>query len=74
MIAETPIVFPSGSTMLSGVVIRETPNSGARQIAVMVTGSWLTVKEQMGGNLCRCSAYPQITAAVLDAAQTMGKS
>jgi xanthine dehydrogenase YagT iron-sulfur-binding subunit len=26
------------------------------------------VREWMSGNLCRCSAYPQITAAVLDAA------
>jgi xanthine dehydrogenase YagT iron-sulfur-binding subunit len=33
-----------------------------------------TVREWMSGNLCRCSAYPQITAAVLDAAQKMGKS
>jgi xanthine dehydrogenase YagT iron-sulfur-binding subunit len=28
-----------------------------------------TVREWMSGNLCRCAAYPQITAAVLDAAQ-----
>lgn len=27
------------------------------------------VREWMSGNLCRCSCYPQITAAVLDAAQ-----
>ena len=27
-----------------------------------------TVREWMSGNLCRCAAYPQITAAVLDAA------
>jgi xanthine dehydrogenase YagT iron-sulfur-binding subunit len=27
-----------------------------------------TVREWMSGNLCRCSCYPQITAAVLDAA------
>ena len=27
-----------------------------------------TVREWMSGNICRCSAYPQITAAVLDAA------
>ena len=26
------------------------------------------VREWMSGNLCRCGAYPQITAAVLDAA------
>ncbi len=30
-----------------------------------------TVREWMSGNLCRCSAYPQITAAVLDAAGRM---
>jgi xanthine dehydrogenase YagT iron-sulfur-binding subunit len=31
-----------------------------------------TVREWMSGNICRCSAYPQITAAVL-AAATAGK-
>jgi aerobic-type carbon monoxide dehydrogenase small subunit (CoxS/CutS family) len=25
----------------------------------------------MSGNICRCAAYPQIIAAVLDAAATM---
>ena len=30
-----------------------------------------TVREWMSGNICRCSAYPQITAAVLDAAGKM---
>jgi xanthine dehydrogenase YagT iron-sulfur-binding subunit len=29
----------------------------------------VTVREWMSGNLCRCAAYPQITAAVLDAAR-----
>jgi xanthine dehydrogenase YagT iron-sulfur-binding subunit len=29
------------------------------------------VREWMSGNLCRCACYPQITAAVLDAAQRM---
>jgi xanthine dehydrogenase YagT iron-sulfur-binding subunit len=28
-----------------------------------------TVREWMSGNICRCSAYPQITAAVLAAAE-----
>jgi xanthine dehydrogenase YagT iron-sulfur-binding subunit len=32
------------------------------------------VREWMSGNLCRCSSYPQITAAVLDAAGRMGRS
>lgn len=30
-----------------------------------------SVREWMSGNLCRCAAYPQITAAVLDAADRM---
>ena len=30
-----------------------------------------TVREQMSGNLCRCAAYPQIVAAVLDGATRM---
>ena len=32
-----------------------------------------TVREWMSGNICRCSAYPQITAAVLAAAQETGQ-
>jgi xanthine dehydrogenase YagT iron-sulfur-binding subunit len=28
-----------------------------------------TVKEKMNGNLCRCGAYPGITAAILEAAR-----
>jgi xanthine dehydrogenase YagT iron-sulfur-binding subunit len=30
-----------------------------------------SVREWMSGNICRCAAYPQITAAVLDAAGKM---
>lgn len=30
-----------------------------------------TVREWMSGNICRCAAYPQITAAVLDARDRM---
>lgn len=33
-----------------------------------------TVREWMSGNICRCSAYPQITAAVLDARQRMERA
>jgi len=33
-----------------------------------------TVREWMSGNLCRCSAYPQIAAAVLDAAARMRRA
>jgi xanthine dehydrogenase YagT iron-sulfur-binding subunit len=33
-----------------------------------------SVREWMSGNICRCSAYPQITAAVLDARQRMERT
>jgi xanthine dehydrogenase YagT iron-sulfur-binding subunit len=33
-----------------------------------------TVREWMSGNICRCAAYPQITAAVLDARKRLEKS
>jgi xanthine dehydrogenase YagT iron-sulfur-binding subunit len=36
-------------------------------------GSEAEVREWMSGNLCRCSCYPQITAAVLDAAERVKK-
>jgi xanthine dehydrogenase YagT iron-sulfur-binding subunit len=32
------------------------------------------VREWMSGNICRCASYPQITAAVLDAAKRMGRA
>ena len=32
-----------------------------------------SVREWMSGNICRCSAYPQITAAVLAAARETGQ-
>jgi len=32
-----------------------------------------SVREWMSGNICRCSAYPQITAAVLAAAHGQGQ-
>ena len=31
-------------------------------------GSEQEVREWMSGNICRCAAYPQITAAILDVA------
>ena len=37
-------------------------------------GSEAEVREWMSGNICRCAAYPQITAAVLDAASQGRKS
>ena len=34
-------------------------------------GTALEVRQRMSGNLCRCAAYPQIVAAVLDGAARM---
>ncbi|MEV0260229.1 (2Fe-2S)-binding protein [Streptomyces sp. NPDC050617] len=32
------------------------------------------IREWMSGNLCRCAAYPQITAAIAEAAEAAGKA
>lgn len=45
--------------------------SGLGCIAEGHTGSDEEIREWMSGNICRCAAYPQITAAVLDAARRM---
>jgi hypothetical protein len=45
MIMETPIVFPGGDSMLAGIIVRNEENPVAP--GVIVSGSWLTVKEQM---------------------------
>jgi xanthine dehydrogenase YagT iron-sulfur-binding subunit len=46
--------------------------SGAAVIAGGRASSPQAVREWMSGNLCRCGAYPGITAAVLDAAGRSG--
>jgi len=47
MLTEIPIPFLRQDVVLSGLVLRNTPSLAERQPAVVVTGSWLTVKEQM---------------------------
>jgi dienelactone hydrolase len=47
MIVETPILLPTEGAVLSALIVRAVDRSGTRQIGVVVTGSWLTVKEQM---------------------------
>jgi uncharacterized protein len=66
MIAETPILFPSAGTMLSGLIVRDRSCSSARQIGVMVSGSWLTVKEQMALGYARRLAALGYAAFVFD--------
>ena len=51
-----------------------TPGQIVSAVACIAEGhasTTLTVREWMSGNICRCAAYPQITAAVLDAASRM---
>ncbi|HPT28340.1 MAG TPA: (2Fe-2S)-binding protein [Bryobacteraceae bacterium] len=49
----------------AGVPSQETP-AGARPVL-----SDAEIHERMSGNICRCSAYPQIVAAIRDAAGSM---
>ena len=66
MITEVPVVFPSGGVMLAGRFVRSTTSLAARQIGVVVTGSWLTVKEQMPLLYARRLAATGYTAFVFD--------
>ena len=53
-----------------------TPGQIMSAVAVVKEGhasSAGEVREYMSGNLCRCAAYPNITAAVLDAKAKMGE-
>jgi len=49
----------------AGLPSQETP-AGARPVL-----SDAEIRERMSGNICRCSAYPQIVAAIRDAAGSM---
>jgi len=66
MLSETPILFPSNGAMLSGLIARNTPDPSVRQIGVIVTGSWLTVKEQMALLYARRLASLGYTAFIFD--------
>jgi len=37
-------------------------------------GSDAEIREFMSGNICRCGAYPNIVAAIRDAAETLGRA
>lgn len=47
MKVDLPVVFHSHGVSLAGRFIRNTESTRERQPAVIITGSWLTVKEQM---------------------------
>ena len=47
MLYELPMVFTSDGAPLAGTLVRNSASLSARQRCVVVTGSWLNVKEQM---------------------------
>lgn len=63
---EFPVVFHSQGTPLVGRFVRNTGELGVRQAAIVVTGSWLTVKEQMPLTYARRLAELGYTAFVFD--------
>jgi fermentation-respiration switch protein FrsA (DUF1100 family) len=64
MITEMPLVFPGGDSMLAGVLIHDPACPPAA--GVVVTGSWLTVKEQMAMLYARRLAALGYCALVFD--------
>lgn len=66
MLHETPVVFHSQGVPLSGRILRNTASLTERQPAVIVIGSWLTVKEQMATTYGRRLAESGCTAFVFD--------
>ena len=62
----TPYLFLSGDTPLSARMYRATDDLLERQPAVLVTGSWLTVKEQMADHYARALAARGYTVFTFD--------
>ena len=61
-----PYLFLTGDTPLSARVYRETDDPLERQPAVIITGSWLTVKEQMADRYARALAARGFTVFTFD--------
>jgi dienelactone hydrolase len=61
-----PVLFPSGATTLAGRVHRRADSLTERQPAVLVSGSWLTVKEQMADLYAAALAERGFTAITFD--------
>jgi uncharacterized protein len=63
---EVPVVFHSHGVPLVGRIFRNSPTLIERQPAVIVTGSWLTVKEQMASTYARRLADAGYTTLAFD--------
>jgi fermentation-respiration switch protein FrsA (DUF1100 family) len=66
MIFDTPVIFHSHGVPLAGRILRNTASFHERQAAVIVMGSWLTVKEQMATIYARRLAEAGYTALTFD--------
>jgi uncharacterized protein len=66
MLYELPMVFTSDGALLAGTLVRNSPSLSALQRCVVVTGSWLTVKEQMALVYARALAERGFTAFTFD--------
>lgn len=66
MIHEIPVIFHSHGVPLSGRFLRNSRSLQDRQPAVIVIGSWLTVKEQMAATYGRKLAEAGYTAFTFD--------
>jgi len=66
MLYELPIVFTSDGAPLAGTLVRNSASLSARQRCVVVTGSWLNVKEQMALVYARALAERGFTAFTYD--------
>lgn len=66
MIYRTKLPFFRGDLHLAGEVFRNTPDLTTPQPAIIITGSWLTVKEQMAETYARPLAERGYTAFTFD--------
>jgi dienelactone hydrolase len=66
MLYEIPIVFWSNGVPLAGRFYRNTSRVDEKQPGVIVTGSWLTVKEQMPAVYAKKLADAGYTAFTFD--------
>jgi uncharacterized protein len=66
MLHEYPMVFTSDGVPLAGTLVRSSGSLTERQRCVVVTGSWLNVKEQMALVYARALAERGLTAFTFD--------
>jgi dienelactone hydrolase len=66
MLYETPIVFTSQGVPLMGTLFRDTDSLEQRKPCVVITGSWLNVKEQMASLYARALAQCGFACFVFD--------